>query len=99
MKDNIVAEYDYYTLDQAREIVYQEMRHDRITREFWIKKKMIQKRREKLYYIKQKLSGIVTIAIGMIILGLTKDITFSLVVIPLGLSLILTKRRVMYFGQ
>ena len=27
MKNNIVAEYDYYTLDQAREIVYQEMRH------------------------------------------------------------------------
>jgi hypothetical protein len=99
MKNNIVAEYDYYTLDQAREIVYQEMRHDRITREFWTKKKMIQKRKEKLFYVKQKLSGIVTIAIGMIIPVLIKDITFSIVAISLGMYLILTKRRVMYFGQ
>ena len=29
---NVVKEYDYYTLDQAREIIYAEMRHDRALR-------------------------------------------------------------------
>ena len=54
---------------------------------------MIQKRKEKLFYVKQKLSGIVTIAIGMIIPVLIKDITFSIVAISLGMYLILTKKE------
>lgn len=29
MNDNVVAEYDYYTLDQARNIIYAEMQRDR----------------------------------------------------------------------
>lgn len=29
MNDNVVAEYDYYTLEQARKIIYAEMQRDR----------------------------------------------------------------------
>lgn len=45
---NVVAEYDYYTLEQARELVYAEMEQDRIRR----KKAILKKRQAKIEEIK-----------------------------------------------
>ncbi len=58
----------------------------------------IRQRTEQLYYIKQKLSGMVMAAVGIIapfILG--GDATVSLFALPLGIFLMLTKERVMRF--
>lgn len=53
---------------------------------------------ERLYYIKQKLSGLTMSAIGIITpFLLDGDATFSLIALPLGLFLIFTKEKVMMF--
>ena len=51
---NIVATYDYYTLDQARQIIAEENRQKAIRRA----ERKARKRAETIYYIKQKLSGL-----------------------------------------
>ena len=74
---NIVATYDYYTLDQARKA---------------------RKKSEKIYYIKQKLSGLTMAAVGIITpILLDGDATFSLIALPLGIWLLFTKEKVMTF--
>ena len=51
-----------------------------------------------LYYIKQRLSGLIMVAIGIIApLLLNGDATFTLVALPLGIFLMWTKERVMTF--
>ncbi len=58
----------------------------------------IRQRTEHLYYMKQRLSGLVMVAIGIIMpFLLDGDATFSLVALPLGVFLMLTKERVMTF--
>jgi len=60
--------------------------------------KRIKQRTEHLFYMKQRLSGFVMAATGIIapfILG--GDVTVSLFVLPLGIFLLLTKERVMIF--
>ena len=53
---------------------------------------------ERLYYIKQKLSGLTMAAIGIITpFLLDGDATFSLIALPLGLFLMVTKEKVMMF--
>ncbi len=86
----------YNTLE-AIETVY--------TYEEWLKeynrretKRRIRQRTEHLYYMKQRLSGLVMAATGIIapfILG--GDATVSLFALPLGIFLMLTKERVMTF--
>ena len=81
---NIVSTYDYYTLDQARQI----RRAERKAR----------KRAETIYYIKQKLSGLTMAAIGIITpILLDGDCTFSLFALPVGIWLLFTKEKVMMF--
>lgn len=53
--DNVVREYDYYTLEQARKIIYQEMRHDRITRKRRIAQNKLEKRKKKIQYVKEQI--------------------------------------------
>ena len=54
--------------------------------------------RDKIYYLKQKLCGVVLVSIGVIIpFILDGDATVSLLLIPLGLYLIFTKNKIMYF--
>ncbi len=73
---NIASTYNYYTLDQAKQIIKAEI----------------------IYYIKQKLSGLAMIIIGVIIPFLFEgDATVSLFILPLGVFLMLTKERVMTF--
>lgn len=53
---------------------------------------------ERIYFIKQKLSGLIIAAIGIITpFILDGDATFSLFALPLGLFLLFTKAKVMIF--
>lgn len=91
---NIVATYDYYTLDQARQIIAEENKQKAIRRA----ERKARKRAEAIYYIKQKLSGVVFAAIGIITpILFGGDATFSLIALPLGIWLIFTKEKVMMF--
>ncbi|MDE7423948.1 MAG: hypothetical protein K2N51_09675 [Lachnospiraceae bacterium] len=75
------------------------------TYEEWLKEynrretqRRIRQRTEYLYYMKQRLSGAIMVAMGIITpLILEGDATFSLVVLPLGIFLLLTKEKVMTF--
>ena len=52
MKNTVVAEYDYYTLEQARKLIYAEMRHDRITRKRKLANKRLARRKRMIEQIK-----------------------------------------------
>lgn len=55
---------------------------------------------ERIYYIKQKLSGLTMATIGILIPFLCDgDATFSLIALPLGLFLMFTKEKVMMFQK
>lgn len=75
------------------------------TYEEWLKeynrretKRRIRQRTEHLYYIKQRLSGVIMASIGIVTpFLLDGDATFSLVAFPLGIFLLLTWEKVMTF--
>lgn len=75
------------------------------TYEEWLKEynrresiRRIRQRTEHLYYIKQRLLGVVMVAIGIIApFLLNGDATFSLFTLLLGIFLLLTKEKVMTF--
>ncbi len=91
---NIVATYDYYTLDQARQIIAEENRQKAIR----TAERKARKRAEKIYYIKQKLSGLTMAAVGIVMpILLDGDGTFSIIALPLGIWLLFTKEKVMLF--
>lgn len=61
-------------------------------------RKRAKRRAEATYYIKQKLSGFVMVAIGVLIPFVCDgDTTASLLVLPMGLYLLFTKEKVMDF--
>lgn len=61
-------------------------------------RRRIRQRTEHLYYIKQRLSGMIMAVIGIVVPFLFGgDITFSLFALPLGIFLLLTKEKVMTF--
>lgn len=77
-----------YTLEDAEKII--DYRRERQYR----RKKSIA-----IYYIKQKLSGLVMATLGIIApFVLDGDATFSLIALPLGIYLIFTHSKVMDFG-
>ena len=58
------------------------------------------RRAEATYYIKQKLSGLVMVAIGILIPFVCDgDATTSLLALPMGLYLLFTKEKVMDFKR
>ena len=75
------------------------------TYEEWLKeynrreaKRRIKQKTEHLYYMKQRLSGVMMAAIGIITpFLLDGDATFSLIAFPLGIFLLLTREKVMTF--
>lgn len=75
------------------------------TYEEWLKeynrrktRRRIRQRTEHLYYMKQRLSGAIMAVIGTVMpFILDGDATFSLVALPLGIFLLLTKEKVMTF--
>lgn len=87
----------YNNRSEAIEIVY--------TYEEWLREynrrqteRRKKQRTERLYYIKQRLSGLVMIVSGIVIPFLFEgDITFSLLALPLGIFLLLSKERVLVF--
>lgn len=57
-----------------------------------------ERKAEKIYYIKQKLSGLTLAAIGILIPFVADgDATASILILPLGLFLVFTKEKVMMF--
>ena len=75
------------------------------TYEEWLKeyncretKRRIRQRTEHLHYMKQRLLGVIMAAIGIVMpFVLDGDATLSLVVLPLGIFLLLTREKVMTF--
>lgn len=75
------------------------------TYEEWLKeynrrvtKRRIRQRTERLYYLKQRLSGAIMAAIGIIMpFVLDGDATVLLFALPLGIFLLLTRKKVMMF--
>lgn len=75
------------------------------TYEEWLKeynrqetKRRIRQRTERLYYMKQRISGAIMVAIGIVSpFLLDRDATFSLFALPLGIFLLLTQEKVMTF--
>ena len=64
----------------------------------WETKRRIRQRTEHLYYMKQRLSGTIMAAIGIVMpFALDGDATFSLIALPLGIFLLLTQEKVMIF--
>lgn len=85
----IVQTYDYYTLEQAREIIKEENRQKALK-----KQRIKQRKREMLkYYIMQKLMGITLILVSLIPISIEKDGTLALLFVPMGLYLIFTKDK------
>ena len=83
--ENVVAEYDYYTLDQARELIEKENR---------IRK--AKARRKRRYYLKQKALGLTLVIIGLILMfGLDGEAGFpGLCCVMLGTYITITKDKV-----
>ena len=91
---NVAIEYDYYTLEQAREIIREENRQKAIRRA----ERKARRKAERIYYIKQKLAGLTLAAIGILIPFVCDgDATASILILPLGLFLMFTKEKVMMF--
>lgn len=64
----------------------------------WETKRRIRQRMERLYYMKQRISGAVMAAIGIITpFLLDGDATVSLFALPLGIFLMLTREKMMTF--
>ena len=54
--------------------------------------------KERIYYLKQKLCGLILVIIGVITpIICDGEATVSVLVVPLGLYLIFTKNKIMYF--
>lgn len=61
-------------------------------------KRRIRQRTEHLYYMKQRISGTIMAAIGIVSpFILDGDATFSLIALPLGIFLMMTREKVMTF--
>lgn len=98
LENTVVREYDYYTLDQAREIIYNEMRHARLVRNWKFNDMKKRRRQRRVYFLKQCIFGltIIFLGCGVGILLLDGDCTFSVVTSIIGIGLIFTKRKVVY---
>ncbi|MSA02194.1 hypothetical protein GKG47_09095 [Lactonifactor sp. BIOML-A3] len=73
-----------YTLTEAEKLID------------WNRHKATQKHKAKRnYFIKQKLSGVAMLLIGIVTPILLQDITLSLFAIPFGIFLMVTKQKVM----
>lgn len=91
---NIVTTYDYYTLEQARKIIREENRQKAIKRA----ERKARRKAEVIYYIKQKLMGLAAVGISVASpLLLDGDVTISVLMLPLGIFLMITKEKVCMF--
>lgn len=92
--DEWLKEFVTYLCEQETEVA----RVNQLKRLETHRQKMKISRMEYVYYLKQKISGLVIIVIGILTpLILDGDATFSFVAFPLGIFLLLTKEKVMTF--
>lgn len=87
-KSNIVATYDYYTLEQAKAILNKQK----------AAKRQIWKRKRVIALLMQKTIGLFMAIIGLILLPLT-EASSNLLLIPCGLYLMLTKKHVIIYPE
>ena len=86
------------TREQWEELHNLEWRAEARKRQNYWNRKHAADKAERRYYIKQKLSGVVFAAIGIITpILFGGDATFSLIALPLGIWLMFTKEKVMMF--
>lgn len=93
---NIAAEYDYYTLDQAREILRQQRHHEWLVTHKKLKRIKRKQRNLKIYYIKQKLLAALVLFIGLlaaILLPGTEGMTLAVFLWLMGVPLFLSKKK------
>lgn len=93
MNDNVVREYDYYTLDQAREIIAREQRHNRLVRQRKIESIRKKRRARKIAMLKQKAAGIFFLGFSVLLVVMGEP-TFLVLSIPLGIWLLLARKKV-----
>lgn len=96
----IVASYDYYTLDQAREIIYEEIRHNKAMQTFRENQAKRKNRKRKLELLKQKLLGLSALLISGIEIALRyfnviDECAGFIIFIPLGLVLLFSRKKVL----
>ena len=88
-KNEIAITYDYYTLEQAREVLQADIKRE-------VKRKIARKEREEqIYFLKQKCTGMALIAIATIAFVVSKDMTASLLLWGLGAACF-TKKHLIY---
>ena len=62
------------------------------------KRRTCRSRAERAYFLKQKLCGLVLATIGIVVpIVCDGDVTASLLLVPMGLSVLFTKEKVMLF--
>lgn len=81
---------NYYTLDQAREILKKE---EQEKRERYLRNEA-RKKRIVLYFLKQKLLGLLCILISTGSSIIMQDCTIMALMVPLGIGLLITRERV-----
>lgn len=94
-EEKIVVTYDYYTIDQAREIVYRELRHKRAVRKWKAAQEAEERKRKRLALLYQKCAGLYMIAmcLGFIFVE-PAFATFSVIGIPFGLY-VMTRKEIL----
>lgn len=93
---NIAAEYDYYTLDQAREILQQQRHHEWLVTQKKLQRIKRKQRQRKIYYAKQKLLAALVLFIGLvaaILLPETEGMTLVVFLWIVGFPLLLSKKK------
>ena len=93
---NIAVEYDYYTLDQAREILQQQRHHEWLVTHKKLERIKRKQRNRKIYYIKQKLLAALVLFIGLvaaILLPGTEGNTLAAFLWIAGIPLFLSKKK------
>lgn len=95
---NTMEVIEVMTREQWEEIHNSEWRAEARKRQNYWNRKHAADKAERTYYIRQKLSGLTVAAIGIITpIICNGDATFSLIALPLGIWLMLTKEKVMMF--
>lgn len=91
---NIVAEYDYYTLEQAEKILQQKRHHEWLVNHHHLERVKRNQRKQQIYYAKQKLLAALLLFTGLMaaIFIETEGITVAAFMWAVGIPLLLTNK-------
>lgn len=87
----------YNTGSEALEVIETVYTYEKCIKEYKKTQRKSRQKAERIYYMKQRLSGMIMAVIGIAAMISFKDATFSLLAVPLGIFLIATKEKVMIF--